>query len=108
LLVLSNWKNYLSLSNKEDTTGDHEFLYFWLVESYHMNSVQKSFVFKSLETALEAEKHPNPLLVQKFACRALKEQRKSNASAENKSEVVNARDGCRSSFHVLDDSEDEL
>lgn len=108
LLVISNWKNYLSLSNKEDTTGDHEFLYFWLVESYHMNSVQKSYVFKSLETALEAGKHPNPLLVQKFACRALKEQRKCNTSAENKPEVVEALDDRRSSFHDMDDSEDEL
>ncbi len=73
-----------------------------------MNSVQKSHVFKSLETALEAGEHPNPLLVQKFACRALKEQRKCNTSAQNKPDVVEALDGRRSSFFDMDDSEDEL
>jgi hypothetical protein len=105
--VLSNWKNYLSLTNEDDKIGSHEFLYFWLVENYHMVSGENSYVFQSVKAALEVQNHPNPLLVQKFACRAHKEQRKSASSADNQSTITGIG-GCRTPCHVMDDSEDEL
>lgn len=72
-----------------------------------MVSGENSYVFQSVKAALEAQNHPNPLLVQKFACRAHKEQRKSASSAGNQSTITGIG-GCRTPCHVMDDSEDEL
>lgn len=106
LLVLASWKDYLQLQEGDKCL--YEFLYIWLVENNQMNSYDKSYVFQSVKTALETQQHANVSLAQRFASRAINEQRKADSSGDNRSEVFVASNEFSLFPSELDDSEDEL
>lgn len=108
LLVLASWKDYLQLQEGEGDMCLYEFLYIWLVENNQMNSYDKSYVFQSVKTTLETQQHPNVSLVQRFASRAINEQRKAESSGDNRSEVVIVSNEFSLFPSEVEDSEDEL